>query len=137
MDELDIVKKMRTHAASSDTGASADGLVQGEGGWLELDLQQNIAEVANDSVQRTRPLTQRALSGIQGLGVQRAFWNSETQELVAVIWIGPRLSGWPGIAHGGAIATIFEELMSRMIAGPTASIGTLQNRVAEVSSVPL
>jgi hypothetical protein len=128
MDELDIVKKMRTHAASSDTGASADGLVKGEGGWLELDLQQNIAEVANDSVQRTRPLTQRALSGIPGLGVQRAVWN---------IWIGPRLSGWPGIAHGGAIATIFEELMSRMIAGPTASIGTLQNRVAEVSSVPL
>jgi hypothetical protein len=117
MDELEIVKTMRNHAMNPD-------LVGPEGGWLELEVQDNIAQVAKDGY-RTRPLTQLAMAGIQGLGVQRAFWNSETRELVAVIWVGPRLSGWPGVAHGGAIATVFEEIMSRMIAGPSVSIGML------------
>lgn len=114
MDELEIVKRMRSHTTSYGT----------QSGWLELDLQDNISNVATSGEERrVRPLTEQAMTGIQGLGVQRAFWNSETRELVAVVWIGPRLTGWPGIAHGGAIATIFEEIMSRMIAGPDVSIG--------------
>jgi hypothetical protein len=122
MDELDIVKKMRAHATKSASSSTGTDSESNEGGWLELELQDTMAQVPKDGY-RTRPLTERAMAGIQGLGVQRAFWNSETRELVAVIWIGPRLSGWPGIAHGGALATIFEEIMSRMIAGPNTSIG--------------
>jgi acyl-coenzyme A thioesterase PaaI-like protein len=122
MDELEIVKTMRAHALNTGSGKINDEAGKVEAGWLELDVQDNIAQVAKDGY-RTRPLTQLAMAGIQGLGIQRAFWNSETRELVAVIWVGPRLSGWPGIAHGGAIATIFEEIMSRMIAGPSVSIG--------------
>jgi acyl-coenzyme A thioesterase PaaI-like protein len=40
-----------------------------------------------------------------------------------VVWIGGGLSGWPGVAHGGAIATIFEETMARMIRGPSGAVG--------------
>ncbi|KAF2281622.1 uncharacterized protein EI97DRAFT_438942 [Westerdykella ornata] len=116
MDDLDIVKRMRSYATSYGT----------QSGWIELDLQDSIANVTTSGEERrVRPLTEQAMAGIQGLGVQRAFWNSETRELVAVVWIGPRLTGWPGIAHGGAIATIFEETMARMIAGPNASIDTI------------
>jgi hypothetical protein len=64
-----------------------------------------------------------AMSGTRGLGVQRAFWNPETKELVAVVWIGGGLAGWPGVAHGGAIATIFEEAMARMVKGPVGTVG--------------
>ena len=63
-------------------------------------------------------------SGSRALGVQRAFWNVDTNELVAAVWIGTALSGWPTLAHGGAVATIFEDCMSRMIAGPDAPIST-------------
>jgi hypothetical protein len=120
MDELEIVKTMRAHALKSR---------EEEGGWLEIDVMDNTTEDIIHGGKRTRPLVQRAMAGIQGLGIQRAFWNSETGELVGVIWIGPRLSGWPGIAHGGAIATIFEEIMSRVIAGPNVSVGMLWRRV--------
>jgi len=124
MDELEIVKTMRAHTMISDSGRPKTQSGNLEAGWVELQVQDNIAQVAKDGY-RTRPLTQLAMAGIQGLGVQRAFWNTETREIVAVIWVGPRLSGWPGIAHGGAIATVFEEIMSRMIAGPGVSIGML------------
>ncbi|KAG9383850.1 hypothetical protein A1F94_005761 [Pyrenophora tritici-repentis] len=32
------------------------------------------------------------------------------------------MSGWPGVAHGGAIATVFEEIMARMVAGPEGTV---------------
>lgn len=63
------------------------------------------------------------MSGTRGLGVQRAFWNAETREMVAVVWIGGGLAGWPGVAHGGAIATVMEEVMARMVRGPEGAIG--------------
>ena len=86
-------------------------------------MKKNIAESKEDWGSKTRTLTGESLAGSRGLGVQRAFWNAETKELVAVVWIGGALSGWPGLAHGGAIATIFEDCMSRMIVGPDVSIG--------------
>ncbi|KAF2745866.1 hypothetical protein M011DRAFT_478647 [Sporormia fimetaria CBS 119925] len=119
MDNLDVVKHMRAQESLAD--AAVRDSKEGRGGWTEVD----ILDYANIGRARTRPLTQQAMSGIQGLGVQRAFFNSETRELVAVVWIGPRLTGWPGIAHGGALATLFEETMSRMIAGPNVPIDSI------------
>lgn len=124
IDQLDIVKKMRTQVYDMHSGIPSNLPRKRKGGWMELDIASNVVESATEVNISTRTLTNRALAGIQGLGVQRAFWNSETRELVAVVWIGSRLSGWPGVAHGGAIATIFQDAMSRMIAGPNGSIGT-------------
>lgn len=50
-----------------------------------------------------------SMTGAKGLGVNRAFWNPENKELVFVTWIGGSLSGWPGVAHGGVLATMLEE----------------------------
>lgn len=119
-DTLDVVKNMRAQGYNLHADTSLNGTGNGQGGWVELDIKKNLAESPHNGsdfrpIQR---LTQETLSGYRGLGVQRAFWNSDTRELVAVVWIGPMLSGWPGIAHGGAIVTMFQDSMARMIAGP-------------------
>jgi len=50
------------------------------------------------------------------LGVQKIFWNATTGEAVSVIFFGGALSGWPGITHGGAIATVIDESLGRVAA---------------------
>lgn len=124
IEKLDIVKTMRAQGyhlhSDSPVSALGDG---GHKGWVELDFQTNLTESKEDWGKKTRTLTAESMAGFKGLGVQRAFWNTETKELVAVVWIGGALSGWPGMAHGGAIATLCEDCMSRMVAGPNASIG--------------
>jgi hypothetical protein len=123
MNNLDMVRKLRAqgHSAQTDTLLARSG--EGNGGWIELNIRTNLAEATDDIDAVTRPLTQHTLAGVSGLGVQKAFWNSQTRELVAAIWIGSCLSGWPGVAHGGVIVTIFEDAMARMIAGPNISLG--------------
>lgn len=125
IDALPVVKSMRaqTYHLHSDTPLPEAGKVAAHVGWVELDIKRHITESKDDWGKKTRTLTGESMAGFKGLGVQRAFWNAETGELVAVVWIGSSLSGWPGLAHGGAIATIFEDAMSRMVAGPNVSIG--------------
>lgn len=77
--------------------AAAANLRGDQAAWRELD-----SRAAAD-------LTGRALGGARGLGVQRVFWNDRERELVAVVWFGGALAGWPGVTHGGAIATVMSE----------------------------
>ncbi|KAL5114831.1 hypothetical protein ACEQ8H_007260 [Pleosporales sp. CAS-2024a] len=119
-DRLDVVQSLRKQsffhlhadAALAEKGDGVDKF-KGKKGWLEIDLgllaEGGQAQGANGMMS--------ALRGTRGLGVQRAFWNAETKEMVAVVWIGGGLAGWPGVCHGGAIATIFEEVMARMVRG--------------------
>ncbi|KAF1851746.1 uncharacterized protein K460DRAFT_362494 [Cucurbitaria berberidis CBS 394.84] len=129
IDDLEVVKSLRSQSYNlqSDTALrSGPGLAKGGGGgggrkisaykdWLELDI-----DLGKDGDGKGGVL--EAMSGTRGLGVQRAFWNAETKEMVAVVWLGAGLSGWPGVAHGGAIATVFEEVMSRMVRGPEGAL---------------
>ncbi|KAF2017295.1 hypothetical protein BU24DRAFT_344714 [Aaosphaeria arxii CBS 175.79] len=124
-DKLDAIVSLRSKGYNLHSDTSLSGSGPGKGGWLELDLRRHIAEDTNVAEKPTRTLTEDTLTGIRGLGIQRAFWNSETREIVAVVWIGTMLSGWPGIAHGGVIATIFEDVMSRMMAGPHGSVDSV------------
>jgi hypothetical protein len=116
LDKLDIVQSLRKQSYSlhSDTALTDVGDTKAQKGWMELDLNWRKAEKGGllDS-----------MSGTRGLGLQRAFWNAETREMVAVVWFGGGLAGWPGVAHGGAIATVFEETMARMVKGPNGPIG--------------
>ncbi|KAF1978252.1 hypothetical protein BU23DRAFT_451246 [Bimuria novae-zelandiae CBS 107.79] len=121
IDKLGIVEWMRSKCSPSDESVDA----QKRPGWVELDVKSYIAESKDEDEKKTRTFTGQTLVGSKGLGVQRAFWNTETKELVAVVWIGTALSGWPTIAHGGAIATIFEDCMARMVTGPDASIDSV------------
>jgi hypothetical protein len=113
VDKLDIVKELRkkSYSVHSDVPLTSAAGVEAPKVWLEI----------NDEAQKEGLLG--VMNGTRGVGVQRAFWNSETREMVAVVWIGGGLSGWPSVAHGGAIATIFEEAMARMVKGPSGNIG--------------
>lgn len=116
VDKLDIVKELRkqSYSVHSDVPISSGADVEAPKAWLEIDLGKGEVEKGG---------LLGAMSGTRGLGVQRAFWNAETREMIAVVWMGGGLSGWPGVAHGGAIATVFEEAMARMVRGPNGTIG--------------
>ncbi|KAF1962764.1 hypothetical protein CC80DRAFT_398892 [Byssothecium circinans] len=134
IEDLDIVKYMRSQSRPRQTDPTTDSgsppatptsqqsseAEAEQKAWIELDIKNNITESKDDWGYRTRTATFQSMAGTRGLGVQRAFMNAETGELVAVVWIGKSLSGWPGLAHGGAIATIFQDCMARMVAGPAA-----------------
>ncbi|CBX92995.1 hypothetical protein LEMA_P038960.1 [Plenodomus lingam JN3] len=139
IDNLEIVQSLRSQSynLSSDTslrsgpGLGSDSGSSARGGgsrkisaykdWLELDM-----DLSNDKEGTNGILG--VMSGTRGLGVQRAFWNANAQEMVAVVWIGGGLSGWPGVVHGGAIATIFEEVMARMVKGPEGHVVEASHR---------
>ncbi|KAG8631131.1 hypothetical protein KVT40_000271 [Elsinoe batatas] len=57
-----------------------------------------------------------ALGGSRGLAVQRVFWNRKETELVAVVYLGKGLCGWPNTVHGGFLATLMGEKLG-MAAG--------------------
>lgn len=78
-----------------------------EGGWLEvLPLPVDLNENTNDRSLVTQ------MQGAKGLGTERLFWDRGEHRLVAVMWFGGSLCGWPGVTHGGAIATVLAEKLS-------------------------
>ena len=91
-----------------------------EGGWVEIVRPPPAA--AEETTTTTTIITPKQkgeeagfvkqMQGARGLGVQRLFWNQHEHKLVAVVWFGPALSGWPGVTHGGVIATEFAEQLA-------------------------
>lgn len=126
VDRLEVVQSLRKQSFNLHTDTPISPPVRGEKfkvkGWVEVDFDFAKGEEAEG-----RKGILGALSGTRGFGVQRAFWNAETKEMVAVVWIGGGLAGWPGVAHGGAIATVFEETMARMVRGPSGTVGMYSN----------
>ena len=80
-----------------------------EGGWFEVvPLPIELSEkkgAAEDGLLAN-------MQGAGGMGVERLFWDRGEGKLVAVIWFGGSLCGWPGVTHGGAIATAMAEKLS-------------------------
>lgn len=75
-----------------------------EGGWVEIVSNGGEGEAggkAKEFIQTMR--------GAKGLAVERIFWDRGEQRLVAVVYFGGALSGWPGVTHGGLLATAIEE----------------------------
>lgn len=64
------------------------------------------------SAARSR-ITSGPMSGFSGLAFQRIFHNAATGEVVSVVYFGPGLAGWPGVVHGGALATVLDESLGR------------------------
>ncbi|KAK0628218.1 HotDog domain-containing protein [Bombardia bombarda] len=63
---------------------------------------------------KAQHITAGVLSGSEGVGgYQRVFYNPSTGELVIVIFFGSTVVGWPGVVHGGTLATILDESCGR------------------------
>lgn len=61
-----------------------------------------------------RHLMAGALAGARGIGgFQRIFYNQATGECICVVHIGGAVAGWPGVTHGGLIASILDEVLGR------------------------
>jgi len=58
-------------------------------------------------------LTTGALSGTRGLAYQHIFAHAPSGRFVTVVHFGPALAGWPGVVHGGALATLLDESLGR------------------------
>ncbi|KAI0897308.1 HotDog domain-containing protein [Annulohypoxylon nitens] len=58
-------------------------------------------------------ITSGPLSGSRGLPFQRIFHNATTGEVVSVVYFGSGTGGWPGVVHGGALATLLDESLGR------------------------
>ncbi|KAI1462889.1 HotDog domain-containing protein [Daldinia caldariorum] len=58
-------------------------------------------------------LTTGPLGGSHGLPFQRVFRNTKTNEVISVVYLGAATSGWPGVVHGGALATLLDESLVR------------------------
>ncbi|KAL5366017.1 HotDog domain-containing protein [Aspergillus floccosus] len=59
-------------------------------------------------------LTSGPLRGSRGLAHQKVFWNDKEKKSVSVVFLGPGLEGWPGMVHGGALATVIDENVGRV-----------------------
>ncbi|KAI7587625.1 hypothetical protein KC343_g19085 [Hortaea werneckii] len=77
-----------------------------EGGWVEI-----VPPSPEDTRLRADGLVEK-MQGAKGLGVERLFWDRGEHKLVAVIWFGGSLCGWPGVTHGGAIATALSDKLA-------------------------
>ncbi|RYP24682.1 hypothetical protein DL765_000409 [Monosporascus sp. GIB2] len=58
-------------------------------------------------------LTSGALAGSRGLAYQRVFRNDATGEFLSVVYFGGGMAGWPGVVHGGCLATVLDESLGR------------------------
>ena len=88
---LEVVKELRS-PESKDSG------------WVEYEAFMDMPEEVRD-----HSMSAGVLRGTRGIGLRRMWWNSKKQELVGVVFLGGALAGWPGVVHGGAVATILME----------------------------
>lgn len=66
------------------------------------------------ALSRPHRITTGALGGSRGLGGYQHVWhNRRTGEALAVVYFGTGTIGWPGVVHGGAIATVLDEHSAR------------------------
>ncbi|KAK4033509.1 putative mitochondrial membrane protein FMP10 [Parachaetomium inaequale] len=102
--------------------------------WESWDAYESLS-----AEHRAQHITAGALAGSRGVGgYQRVFWNKITGELVTVIYFGSATTGWPGVVHGGCLATVLDESCGRAAfkdaewggkVGLTAKLGLEYKRV--------
>lgn len=110
-EELALVRQLTADPAWESWDAyGADGEDIGAGETV-------IATTEEEGQGRRGPpdarLTSGALAGVRGLPFQRVFWHRASGEVVSVVYFGAGTAGWPGVVHGGALATVLDETLGR------------------------
>jgi acyl-coenzyme A thioesterase PaaI-like protein len=95
-----------------------------EPGWVEIENQDLI-------------FGESFLSGKDGVLTAR-YYRTEDQSVRAKVDFGPRTQGAPGIAHGGSMAALFDELMGVSVwsTGCMAFSTSLQVHYRKMTPVP-
>ena len=115
VDRLPIVVELRTQRET----------------WLEY-----AAYMDQPETKKLAHMTAGAMSGSRGLAVQRVFWNQSEHRLINVVFLGGALTGWPGVTHGGAVATTGEPGARREwaggVAGRAAGTTSIERRIDRI-----
>lgn len=96
----------------ADSGVDVGGKKEWFGGWLggeEREKEGGEVVVFEGLLGDEKHAVSQTLAAMKGFGPARKFVNRATRETVLVFWVGGGLTGWPGVAHGGALATAFLE----------------------------
>ena len=93
-EKLPLVRELRSHPDQ----------------WVEIDLHEDM-----DEAERRSNLSLGTMGGSRGLGMNKVFWNKTEKRMINIVFFGGALTGWPGVTHGGTIATVFEDNMRRLI----------------------
>jgi len=109
-DALPIVNELRSHPDE----------------WIESPAYGELPEPHKVST-----LTAGTMGGSRGLSVNILFWNQKENRSISLIHFGGALAGWPGITHGGAIATVLLENLERVARGIEPSHDGWANGFAE------
>lgn len=86
---------------------------EGEQEWAEVPPWSGLSSLHRRGVvlPDERHLVSQTLAALKGFGPARRFVRRDgSGESVTVFWVGGGLTGWPGVAHGGALATAFLEV---------------------------
>ena len=110
MDALPIVKELRSHPDE----------------WTEFHSYSKLHEQ-----EKLSTLTAGTMGGSRGFGVNTVFWNQKENRSISIIYSGGALAGWPGVTHGGAIATVLLENLERVARGVEPSHDGWANAFAE------
>lgn len=86
----------------------------------EFDLPENLAREFTDAPPRQAWHGNLFVNGVladPGIlpQVERKFWDNDLQMLLCTTYVGMHASGWPGVAHGGIIATMLSEVMGETV----------------------
>ncbi|KAK3673110.1 hypothetical protein LTR78_006950 [Recurvomyces mirabilis] len=100
-----------------------------EGGWVEI-----VPRPAEDDTMRGDSMINN-LQGAKAFGAERLFWDRDQHSLVAIIWFGGAISGWPGVTHGGAIATALSD-KAALAATLAEGLGTSISAAATPQRMP-
>jgi acyl-coenzyme A thioesterase PaaI-like protein len=95
-----------------------------EPGWVEIENQDRI-------------FGESFLSGKDGV-LSARYFRTEDRTVQAKVDFGPRTQGAPGIAHGGSMAALFDELMGVAVwsTGCMAFSTSLQVHFRKMTPVP-
>ncbi|KAI9809264.1 MAG: hypothetical protein M1825_002555 [Sarcosagium campestre] len=117
--------------------------LRASGQWREWDAYSSLSPA-----QRAGRLSSGPMSGSRGLAVQKIFCQDPDQnqdqgspttteskdekkggtKTISFVYLGGALIGWPGVIHGGAIATLLDESLGRVaIRALAAATGVTAN----------
>ncbi|RKF71082.1 putative thioesterase family protein [Golovinomyces cichoracearum] len=124
-EKLPLVQSLRSDGTWTNVNVKKIGSSSNETG-AENDNKEGEKE------RLKRRLTIGPLAGSRALGgYQQIFRNSETGEIINIVWFGAALSGWPGVTHGGLLATVLDETLGR------CAMGFLESRTAVTANLQL
>ncbi|KAH7634356.1 HotDog domain-containing protein [Sordaria sp. MPI-SDFR-AT-0083] len=105
--QLDLLETKIIHRRAEDLQIVKE--LSADPAWESWDAYETLSPE-----HRAQHISAGALAGANGIGgYHRVWYNKETGECVSVIFFGFATTGWPGVVHGGCLATLLDESCGR------------------------